>query len=59
MDTKLKPCPFCGSEKVHYVNNVRADRQVICKECFAYGPAEDTRSGAERAWNNRSSIDEH
>jgi len=36
--TKLKPCPFCGSEDL-----AAAYIGVICLKCFADGPTGDSR----------------
>lgn len=33
MKTKLKPCPFCGSEDVY----LRVEGVVICNDCDARG----------------------
>lgn len=35
---ELKPCPFCGNEKVYVVNfgggSGRKDWRVMCEKCF-------------------------
>lgn len=50
MHLDLLPCPFCGSTSVHLAYAV-AD-YVVCQDCSAYGPTEETRDG--RLWNTRT-----
>jgi len=35
---KLKPCPFCGSEKVILEDDMQEVYWVLCFECNATGP---------------------
>lgn len=41
----LKPCPFCGSKKVRFLN----DRSVQCANCGAGTPD-------HQAWNERVGV---
>jgi Lar family restriction alleviation protein len=51
--TNLKPCPFCGSEKVEVWNTA-----VYCKDCLAEGPADYSIDGQIAAWNRRVCYDQ-
>lgn len=57
METKgmeLKPCPFCGSENVIFVNGlIGPGMWVSCNDCAAIGPTCQTKEEAESAWNRR------
>ena len=67
MDT-LKPCPFCGSDKVidegapSYDTVTEEERTtwftVLCTDCHAEGPPNLGWSGAIEAWNTRPLEDE-
>lgn len=60
MTDKLKPCPFCGSEKIGY--SIKTTRRwerkyhvaMYCKDCNCYGarvlitPTEEYRSDVEK-----------
>lgn len=52
MNTKLKPCPFCGSTDIKSM-----DSYMECLGCTAYGPGvfygEDAEEQAMEAWNRR------
>jgi len=53
--TSFKPCPFCGSEKAIYMNNVSEGVYwVFCFRCNATGPPKDTEAKAFEAWNERT-----
>jgi Lar family restriction alleviation protein len=59
--TKLKPCPFCGSDYVVIDKctkiGVGARYRVICQECMATvdnGCAQNAKQAA-KAWNRRES----
>lgn len=60
METKgieLKPCPFCGSENVIFVNSsVGFGMWVSCNDCETVGPTCQTKEEAERAWNHRYEL---
>jgi hypothetical protein len=47
MSEQLKPCPFCGSERVEYHGR---DVGVVCNGCGSTGP-HDMES---EAWNDRA-----
>ncbi len=60
MDVELKPCPFCGSDRVFAHKHFW--HVVLCQHCGAEGPASkegETVSEAEAkaqaiaAWNRR------
>lgn len=53
---KIKPCPFCGSEKVYLTGNKKY--WVVCGKCGAEGPTLhvlwDYKGPAIKAWNTRA-----
>lgn len=50
MTEKLKPCPFCGSDRIT-VWNIRDGREAVCKDCKATGaPAFNGTDGPHGAW---------
>ncbi len=62
MSNKLKPCPFCGSEKVIMnreddgevmINPVDISYFVVCNKCCIEGPYLDSRKEAIEKWNLR------
>ena len=54
--TKLKPCPFCGSNDVRMVG--RKMPRIKCNTCFAWGPEINfTLADALEKWNRRASDD--
>jgi Lar family restriction alleviation protein len=53
---ELKPCPFCGSEKISKVwdPNSRVQAMYACRNCWAKtGPFRDEAKGIE-SWNRRA-----
>lgn len=48
----LKPCPFCGSDKV--ISGMTQGRRFVMCECDAEGPTGDTPAKAITAWNTRA-----
>ena len=52
--TNLKPCPFCGSERVS-IHGRKAYR-VKCDYCGGMGGGFLTREGAAAFWNRRSIL---
>ena len=50
---ELKPCPFCGSERVN-VAEVVGDFFAICGACGAQGKQKATIREAVEAWNRRA-----
>lgn len=63
--TDLKPCPFCGSDRIT-VWNIRDGQQAVCKECKSTGTPtfhgkdgrEATWAHAAEAWNRRAPLPE-
>lgn len=56
MSESLKPCCFCGSDKVD-LTDVAGQSTVMCfseSGCQAHGPLADTDDAAVKAWNSRS-----
>lgn len=50
MADKLKPCPFCGSDRIT-VQGIRDGQQPICKDCGARsGPEFHGKDGPTSAW---------
>lgn len=54
MSEELKPCPFCGSEKV--ILQGRMYFWVQCKNCLAEIGAQDTEKEAVAQWNRRGMM---
>ena len=53
---ELKPCPFCGGDKMHMTEDARGCGFIGCDICFARGPTEDLfwdSRMAHKAWNTR------
>lgn len=51
----LSPCPFCGSNILHYSHPGYGGRvQIICDICGARGGIAKTEPEARRAWNTRT-----
>jgi len=50
-ENELKPCPFCGSKKIHIYGMLNI---VECKECRASISAKFTVGEAVKAWNRRA-----
>jgi Lar family restriction alleviation protein len=51
--TELKPCPFCGSTDVEYI-----DFYVACNRCSAMGPSDESDIDIIKAWNTRTPPEE-
>jgi Lar family restriction alleviation protein len=52
-EDELKPCPFCGSDKLgHYA--IHASDFVQCESCEAVGPDQDDCGSARDKWNTRA-----
>jgi Lar family restriction alleviation protein len=60
VNEKLKPCPFCGREKIIiYRSECAAERLddnfwAVCKFCVSFGPLSNTKKEAIAAWNKRT-----
>ena len=64
-EIKLKPCPFCGGDKLELFNSDTRFWQVHCKDgyCDTYGPiikdmgegSREIQKWASGAWNRRPS----
>ena len=62
---ELKPCPFCGGERVEVLNALEAQPEmeligmsrdnwnVLCNDCFALGGTRRKALEAIEAWNQR------
>lgn len=53
MDTKLKPCPFCGSNEIRLTN--WGLYRCWCVKCLAQASDEISKKNAVEAWNRRAS----
>lgn len=59
METKLKPCPFCGKNMQRReawtvkTNTPHQENAIVCGNCGAQGPNDLGWSGAEEMWNLR------
>lgn len=49
---ELKPCPFCGNERVN-VAEIAGSFFAVCGSCGAQGKMMETISGVVGAWNRR------
>ena len=58
MKTVLKPCPFCGSEDIHYIGNDSLIVWYYCEDCDAVGPSAKTKKEATKLWNKRKFEEE-
>ena len=54
MSDALKPCPFCGSDRIENYGC-----QMICNDCGAGTAVEDTLTLAIAAWNRRAKLAEN
>ena len=48
---QIKPCPFCGSEKVSLGSGLEKLQQVECVNCGANGPCVSSAKTAVWLWN--------
>lgn len=55
----MKPCPFCASGKIHWIDRTapdpfgKSDFSVRCNSCASEGPWAKSEAGAVQAWNRR------
>ena len=57
MDEKLKPCPFCGYEKIEIEKNDDIGTglfMAICPRCSAKSAILETPKRVAEAWNRRA-----
>lgn len=52
MMNELKPCPFCGCDRIS-VQYLYFRPYVICEKCHAQIPCYNTYAKAKGAWNRR------
>ena len=52
MNDKLRPCPFCGSDKLT-IKNYETQVYVECCACQALGPDGRDETDAIEFWNSR------
>ena len=56
--TDVKPCPFCGEERVNIKTSTYPNRDneytIVCWSCAAEGGWAKTTTGARRNWNMRT-----
>lgn len=50
MSQTIKPCPFCGSEDIHYDENLNGFK---CNDCSGSGPWAGDEMKAAELWNTR------
>lgn len=55
--SELKPCPFCGSDKLSNAINGCFEPSIACDNCGAYGPNDISKEDAVRMWNLRRPED--
>jgi Lar family restriction alleviation protein len=56
--TEIKPCPFCGSDRIEEENNgdgVHSYFWYICRSCNAETDGSKDITEARNMWNRRSS----
>ena len=56
--TELKPCPFCGSNKVS-LNHCGLEKGVVfvmCDVCCSFGPNGVHDEDAAKKWNRRAEV---
>ena len=49
-DPEIKPCPFCGSDDIHYDENLNGFK---CQSCLGAGPWAGDEMKAAELWNTR------
>ena len=55
MMNELKPCPFCGSERLDLNMEIQGGYYVECQDCFAsLSWSYRTPDEAAKAWNTRA-----
>lgn len=57
MSVELKPCPFCGSQKIKFVGTHRPYWSCRCEGCGADGGLCHTKTQAHDCWNTRAELD--
>lgn len=50
--TELKPCPFCGSDRIRVYTGLE-HYTVECYSCQTHGPVKAISNEAEERWNRR------
>ena len=49
----LKPCPFCGGNKLNTRLLMHRDFEIVCMSCGAKGPEGDSIPHTKELWNTR------
>jgi len=60
-EEKLKPCPFCGGEKVYLVECWSSEAPYkswrgCCRTCDSCGEMKGRKTAAIKAWNRRANA---
>lgn len=61
--SELKPCPFCGSEKVSTLGQTNENVIIVCSDCWASvgdilnGDCPLNENDAIKLWNTREAVD--
>jgi Lar family restriction alleviation protein len=53
-NTELKPCPFCGSNRISVIYKYYF--YCFCNNCEAEGSIKESREEAIEAWNKRKGV---
>ena len=51
---ELKPCPFCGKDRLYVHQDSAEEFIILCLKCGTTGPISPTEQQAIDAWNKRS-----
>lgn len=51
---KVKPCPFCGHNRIMLMGTGQNSKFYVCTDCGARGPNGNSRATALSMWNDRN-----